>query len=429
MSSVASIDDEWEQFLSSNNGSEDEYDFDDDEDPLLDMLATEPNEYLSANLMVDLTSEAPKASEIYISTKTIIAYLNIPIDLQIFWDLPVIHYHSPVDGIVKKQIRLTSLTQSELDAIQEKVTREAFYEEHVTTHIDNPSGRIPFKDVRKISIGISRKDIMSYRFTKKNAFYNCFALILRLKINGVFKEFHVKVFNTGKVEVPGIQQEEVFQVILQNVVQLLQPFVDVPLSYRPDSETTVLINSNFNCGFFVNREALYDVLRMKYGIDAIYDPCSYPGVKCNFYYNPDVEVQTGRQISEENKHLYKHVKKVPFMIFRTGSALIVGKCDEHVLLTIYEFLKVLLNNEYKHICQKITLTDKDKQHLGHAFPATKDKTTKKVRRKTILVDRSLWMPSLVEGSSDEESDEHEHDEKYEPGVFVEDHQEEAPLFA
>ena len=40
-------------------------------------------------------------SEIYISTQTKIAYLNSEIDLyNIFWNLPVLNYYSPEDGII-----------------------------------------------------------------------------------------------------------------------------------------------------------------------------------------------------------------------------------------------------------------------------------------------------------------------------------------
>jgi hypothetical protein len=78
---------------------------------------------------------------------------------------------------------------------EDKLKDEAYVEEHVITHIDNPSGRIKFKDTRKLSIGVSKKDLLSYRCKKKSAFYNCFVLILRMKIADSFKEFHVKVFN------------------------------------------------------------------------------------------------------------------------------------------------------------------------------------------------------------------------------------------
>ena len=379
MSITLNIDEEWENFISTPNYDDD--DDDDDVDQLTEILKQESDEYLSANLTADITSEAPKATNIYISTKTKIAYLNTPISLaKIFWDVPVINYYTPTNGVIKKQMKFNSTTQEEVDFIQEKLTKEHYFEENIITHIDNPAGRIKFKDIRKVSIGISKKDIMSYRCKKRSAFYNCFVIILRMKIDKTFKEFHVKVFNTGKLEIPGIQNETTFQLILSEVITTLQPHIEPKLAYKLDSEMTVLINSNFNCGFFINREALYDILKFKYNIQAIYDPCSYPGIQCKFYYNPDVGIQNGCQISEENKHLYKNIKQVSFMIFRTGSVLIVGKCDENVLMIIYDFLKIILNNEFKNINQKISASE-----LNSII--SKDKS-KKVRRKTILIDSS-----------------------------------------
>jgi len=337
MAITMDIDKEWESFISAG------YDEDtSDDEEVNEILKQTTEEFISANLSSDFTTEAPKASNIYISTKTKIAYLNRHIDLkEIFWEIPVIPYAKPCNGVIKKQMKFNTLTPEELAFIQEKLTNETYFEEHVITHIDNPAGRIKFKDTRKISIGVSKKDLMSYRCKKKSAFYNCFVLILRMRVNGTFKEFHVKVFNTGKLEIPGVQSEPVFEMILTQVLDTLQPYVKDKLDYKDETNETVLINSNFNCGFFVNREALYDILKFKYNIQSIYDPCSYPGIQCKFYYNPDVDIQNGCQISEENKSLYKNVKEVSFMIFRTGSVLIVGRCDENVLMIIYEFLKII----------------------------------------------------------------------------------------
>lgn len=376
MAITMDIDKEWENFISSGYDEETS----DDED-VNEILKQTTEEFISANLSADLASEAPKATNIYISTKTKIAYLNTAIDLkQIFWKVPVIIYAKPCNGVVKKQMKFNSATQEELDFIQNKLVDETYFEEYVITHIDNPSGRIKFKDTRKISIGVSRKDLMSYRCKKKSAFYNCFVIILRMKVQNIFKEFHVKVFNTGKLEIPGVQSEPVFEMILNQVLETLQPYVETKLGYKENTNETVLINSNFNCGFFINREVFYDILKFKYNIQSIYDPCSYPGIQCKFYYNPDVGLQNGCQISEENKHLYKNVKEVSFMIFRTGSVLIVGRCDENVLMIIYEFLKIILNNEYKNICQKIIKTGDDSE-----IATVKDKK-KKVRRKNITIE-------------------------------------------
>jgi len=380
MSITMNIDQEWENFISSDYNNDDISSDEEEYSQLNQFSKNDAEDFVSANLIMDMDIVAPKATDIYISTKTKIAYLNSMIDLKsLFWSVPVISYSTPINGVIKKQMKFNSTTKEELEFIQDKIKNETYFEEHVITHIDNPAGRIKFKDTRKISIGISKKDILSYRCKKKSAFYNCFVIILRMKIENVFKEFHVKVFNTGKLEIPGIQNETTFQMILSEVVKTLQPYVDSKLDYKPDSEETVLINSNFNCGFFINRDELFEILTKKYNIQAIYDPCSYPGIQCKFYYNPDIGLQNGCQISEENKHLYQNVKEVSFMIFRTGSVLIVGKCDENILIIIYDFLKIILNNEYKNICQKYSVGD------DNGLFTIKDKS-KKVRRKNVIVE-------------------------------------------
>jgi len=375
-SQVENIDDEWEKFISN--------DYDDDLD--IDQLESNnsSNEItlnITENMNVDNDRnicDIPKATEIYISTKSKIAYLNQEIDLKaIFWEIPVIQYSIPQNGVIKKQMKFNSLEKEEVDYIKEKLKNELYYDEHIITSIDNPNGRIKFKDIRKVSVGISKKDIMSYRSKKKSAFYNCFVMILRINIENTFKEFHIKVFNTGKVEIPGIQNDEIYDQVLKTLLRTLQPYIKESLGYLQKSDT-VLINSNFNCGFYINREALYDILKMKYNIQCIYDPCSYPGIQCKFYYNPelDIEIQTGSQISKEYKDKYKQIVEVSFMIFRTGSILIVGMCNENVLYIIYEFIKKMLINEFHNISQHVILPGSN--------DLTKNKN-KKIRKKQIFI--------------------------------------------
>lgn len=390
------INDEWEKFKKIKDDNEDSNEEDEDCDNYFKKYSNENSNFENSNFENSIFENSnfensnsennykktdeivPKASDIYVSTKTKIAYLNHFVDLKtIFWLIPVIPYALPSNGVIKKQIKLNSLCVEELNIIKEKLSRETFYDEYIMTSIDNPNGRIKFKDIRKVTIGISKKDIMSYRCKRKSAFYNCFVLIFRVKVENTFKEFHAKIFNTGKIEIPGIQKEENFQTVLKMIIETLQPYFEDKLDYKPDSDETVLINSNFNCGFFINREILYDILKIKYNIQCIYDPCSYPGIQSKFYYNPDIGIQTGVQISEENKNLYVNVKEISFMIFRTGSVLIVGKCDENVLYIIYEFLKIILTNEYSKICQK------NMNNVANN-PLLKDKKNK-IRKKNITV--------------------------------------------
>jgi len=380
------IDEEWTHFLS--NKSDDDNSDCENGYPVNEYM-NHCHKQLKTNGSSDSKSEfqpgtAPISTPIYISTKSKIAYLQDPVDLNIFWDIPVISYGTPRDGVIKKQIKFNSKTCEELNIIQQKLQKELYFDEHVITHIDNPNGRIKFKDIRKITIGISKKDIMSYRSKKKQAFYNCFVMIIRLKINDIFREFHIKVFNTGKLEIPGVQSNEMYETVLENIIKILQPFISSQLLYKQKSDT-VLINSNFNCGFYINRESLFDILKYKYKIQAIYDPCSYPGIQCKFYYNNLIEPtnQTGIQLTSEPKITDKKVKtvknpniiEVSFMIFRTGSILIVGMCEENILNDVYYFLTNLLKTEFEHICQ----------HLIDANHISLKNKKKNVRRKIINI--------------------------------------------
>ena len=324
---------------------------------------------------------APKSSDLYISTKTQISYLSTAIDLkEYFWKMPVIPYYSEKEGIIKKQMKFNSQNKEELKDItaniKEYKNKNIYVDEYIITNIDNPEGRVKFKDVRKISIGINKKDLISYRCKKKSAFYNCFVVIIRIKMNKIFKDFHVKVFNTGKLEIPGIQHNSSLSKILDILVNTLNSLniVNEKITYNDDSET-VLINSNFNCGYLIDRDKLYDLLKNKYSINSSYDPCSYPGIQCNFFYDIRLDKQTGIQppvdkskdkktIAKENKAITnenKTIFKVSFMIFRTGSVLVVGRCDDIMINEIYLFIKDVLYKEYDNININNEMTDIDKQ--------------------------------------------------------------------
>ncbi len=310
------------------------------------------------NNIIENDNFIPKASDIYISTKTQIAYLSENIDLDtIFWAINIMPYHIPSEGIVKKQMKFNFSNQEKVDEVANIIKNQKNVDEHIISRIINPTGRITFRDIRKISIGLCKKDILSYRSKKKSAFYNCFVLILRIKLDDEFKEIHIKVFNTGKLEIPGIRDDEVLKYSLNLLTKILNEYSDKTI-YCKDNYETVLINSNFNCGYFINRDKLLDILKYKYKIDCIFDSCQYPGIQCKY-------------LVSKNDIDYK----LSFMIFRTGSILIVGKCNEDVLYEVYNYIKKILEDEYKEVYVINSLENK---------PITKNK--KKERRRIILID-------------------------------------------
>jgi len=378
------VDDEWLQFITGNNVS---CGF-----PSISCnksMKKEPLAKSNATSMENnIENPVPLCDELYISTKTKVLFLNQEIDIyNIFWKIPVIEYCSATNGVIKKQMKIVSRTPEEFEAYKAKLVDIPYYTETIIKQIDNTNGRgIKFKDERKITVGISKKDIMNCRGKVKNAFYNCFAIIFRFKHDGLFREIHVKVFNTGKLEIPGILNAELLVVVKQILLETIQPFINVekPLEFLDiDTEENVLINSNFNCGFFINREKLHTILRSdKYRIESAYDPCSYPGVKCKYYFNNDLDfdhsVQHGQIVIEDRKQKMSELgdnnkyTEVSFMIFRTGSCLVVGNCTERILKFVFEFIKTMLVAEY-HTISVVT-----------EEPVVKNKKTK-LRKKTVMV--------------------------------------------
>jgi hypothetical protein len=362
---VVALDDQWESFL-NNELNEDEI---------------EENNLLLENseILNDLNINVPTKGELKISTKSKIAYLNTNLNInEIFWKIPIIPYYYPQEGILKKQIRFNTTSKEQLEEILDKTHNEKFLEMQIITNIDNPTGRTKFKDIRVINVGICKKEVLSYKMKRKFAFYNCFVMIIRILHNDTFKDFHIKVFNTGKLEIPGIPNDDTYNIILQRIIDILQPFIqDKQIAYV-DEPMTILINSNFNCGFFIDREKLYNILKYKYNIQCIYDPCSYPGNQCKFFYDTDKKEQIKEQISKKEKKKYPNLVSVSYMIFRTGSVLVVGKCNEDVLYIVYDYICNLLKNEFHNI--SLHVIDKE-------IPIIIKK--KKPRKKNIYFDNIL----------------------------------------
>lgn len=404
-----SVDNEWEEFLLQFNA--------------FSCASTSNASTFSSSTAqnnVDNSVETKETGEyirtecesLYISTQTKIFYLNVNfIDVdKIFWNLPILDYGIPQMGIIKKQMRMIFKTPEEYEIYSQNILSIPYYTEKIIKQINNPNARkIKFKDERKITIGISKKDIMNCHGKEKKAFINCFAIILRIPSNikvNHFHEVHVKVFNTGKITIPGIvdNDEKLLDVTKQYIIDILQPNIDTSIHLIPEDEipllkkivrnkkgefplvdpstiidtdstpmklpknshfeyikqqSGVLINSNFNCGFYIDQMKLMEILQEKYKLEPTYNKSNYPGVKCKFYLNNDlpldISVQTGKiDDNDKNMKVFElkndaKYTKITFVIFRTGNNLILGNFSKKILLFIFDFVKNILMSEYENI--------------------------------------------------------------------------------
>lgn len=312
----------------------------------------------------------PIFGDIYISTQTKIGFLDDVVDLEnIFWNLPIVDYKEAKTGIIKKIIKINSQTEDDVIKLEENIKKEKNVSYDIINQINTLTGSVKkFKDIRKIICGISKKDLINFRKKKKSAFYNCFAVIIRIKYKNKFKEINVKLFNTGKLEIPGIQNIETLNIAIKILLDTIENVSGKKYKYLKNKVETVLINSNFSCNFFINRSNLYNILKFKYNIHSLFDPCSYPGIQCKFYYNKENIENNGVCKCEKKCNLNKKNKKlnkckiISFMVFRTGSILIVGNCDEDIIHIIYKFIVNILKKElFNDIITKKIDTKKKKK--------------------------------------------------------------------
>ena len=363
----------------------------------------------SVEIPKDIT-DMPECTELYVSTKTKVLFLNQSIDeFAIFWKLPMTDYWEHKEGVLKKEIKIKSTSKEQFEYNQSFIDPAQFVKQHVIEHIENNAddfacnpaplkgtrkrkAAVIFKDERKITIGTCTKDIMNCRSKEKKVFFNCFAIIFRIQVDQSFKEFHVKVFNTGKMEIPGVKNISLLMILKQRIIELLQPFCETKLEYL-DKETNVLINSNFNCGFNIDQEKLHRIIKNKYNIESCLDLSIYPGIKNCFYFKKGEPVirSSGKIDATDSKETVKDRKKnkkyskLAFIIFRTGKCLITGSGNDEQALYVYDFVKSILATEYREIS------------IGICDQKVKPKKTKP-RKKTIYMTKDYYDTIICDDS-------------------------------
>lgn len=343
LNSTNSIDDEWNKFkLDSLNG-------------------VKPQTSYFTKDESNLPLNAPECSDLHISTKTVIASLNKQIDLNLlFWNIKTIKYWMPIEGILKKEILFTFSNSDDLKKYQQSLTQFNYYSENIKKHVDDPtSSKISFLDTRKLTVGFGAKELTT-RIKSKGTIYNSISLLFRifLKENNHFHETHVKLFNTGKIELPGVANIELLNLIKIKILEFLDSILPEKLHYIDINKKGVIINSDFKCGYFIDRKKANKLFKEKYKLFSDFDSSQYQGVKIKYYYNNnqpmDFSIQTGLVQAEDRikiSNLEKMAKytKISISVFRTGSCLISGNCTDEQLEFVYEFMKKMFKDNYLEI--------------------------------------------------------------------------------
>ena len=199
-----------------------------------------------------------------ISTMTQIGKLSVPIDLrELYLVLDVnniIRYIEYGDEIPKGD----SLKKEKKEKKEKKAKKK---KEKITKNGNKPSGRKPY-------------------------FYN--QVTLHVYIG---KIINMKIFNNGRIQMTGLKSETMGTEAIQHLLDILLNLKEetrIKICLNDTSipkliETNiVLINSDFDIGFKIDRENLHRSIIEK-GYYSSFEPCIYPGVNIKYYHHPLVK--------------------------------------------------------------------------------------------------------------------------------------------
>ena len=199
------------------------------------------------------------------------------------------------------------------------------------------------------------------RKEKKN-FYNQVSLIFRssalmgldankLSLKEKFKTVNIKLFINGSIQMTGCKHlnnikkslEILFEklkikkaILTDNMQFEIKPFVDdiTKLSiHNIINFKIVMINTNFNVLYQINREKLHQLLKEK-NYDVTFDPIIHACVNIK-YYNP--------------KFLNKAIS---IFVFESGSITIAGSNSCEQVLETYNFINKFIYNNYEILLNK-----------------------------------------------------------------------------
>ena len=193
--------------------------------------------------------------------------------------------------------------------------------------------------------GFSKKMLRKKRKkTKKKIFYNQ----ATLHVFHDQKIMNVKLFNNGKIQITGLKKEDQGPKLIESLIEYLKDIDVMEEDTYLMNHKLVLINSDFDLGFEINRDALQREI-IEAGIYSSYEPCIYPGVNIKYFININnfdgicccESMCNGKGRADGDGRC----KKITIAVFKSGKVIITGGQSIEQLETAYYFIQDFIDEK------------------------------------------------------------------------------------
>ena len=219
-------------------------------------------------------------------------------------------------------------------------------------------------NLNNIIIGCKIKDNIKGYFKKKKTviktFFNSITLNILIDQNCI----NLKIFNNGKIQMTGVKNDT----LANNAINLVKKLINSNRRYyenvngilKVSGYKTVLINSDYDCGFKIERDNLCNLLISQFNLSVNYEPENYPGVKIGYFWNTYNNIHhtgvcncVGEKCDGKGKGgSINNCKKVTISIFQSGKIIITGGNALTQINNAYDFINKILFDNYFEIKKK-----------------------------------------------------------------------------
>jgi TATA-box binding protein (TBP) (component of TFIID and TFIIIB) len=245
-----------------------------------------------------------------------------------------------------------------------------------------------YKEFSKKFLAQRKKENVSKRFD------NQLTIVYKFNSETIM---NIKVFKNGNIQITGVKAIVDGHSMIDILVDHLKCRKDYVIAQDYDSLHTqkykvALINSDFKVDFEIKRDKLYSTIVNHYENKCSFEPCIYPGVKIQYFWNTCYPENGGVCKCHEDCFVGKgdghgegNCKKITIAVFQSGCIIITGAQNTAQIDCAYKYICNIFKNYIGTIKKTI---------LPVCLPVTKVEPKKKViLKKSLIIYPSDYVPS------------------------------------
>lgn len=226
--------------------------------------------------------------------------------------------------------------------------------------------------------GFSKKFLINRRKVKPSKrFDNQLTIVYSHVENSIKSNVNIKIFRNGNIQMTGLKHLDLGPKITDIVINIITHIYNT-IDKNIVNDFNKLINSNFQIrlintdykiGFEIKRENLFKIIVNNYDNICSYEPCIYPGVKIQYFWNANNELKNGICECASKKCYSKrksgngygdgNCKKITIAVFQSGCCIITGSQIVEQITDCYTYINNVLYNNSKNIIKINTIIEED----------------------------------------------------------------------